>query len=75
MVKRIESTYVCPTPKIKWTYAKLQETALLYHTGSESSRIMLVLATNRPKDMDVAVLDRIDESVEFMSPGKSQNPS
>lgn len=24
-----------PTPKIKWTYAKLQETALLYHTRKE----------------------------------------
>lgn len=44
-------------------------TALLFHTGSASSKIMLVLATNRPGDLDRAVLDRIDESVQFDLPG------
>lgn len=45
-------------------------TALLYHTGETSSKLMLVLTTNRPMDIDVAVLDRIDESVEFPTPSK-----
>jgi ATPase family AAA domain-containing protein 3A/B len=33
----------------------------LYHTGSQSARFMLVLATNRPSDLDEALLDRMDE--------------
>ncbi|KAF4662251.1 ATPase AAA domaincontaining protein [Perkinsus chesapeaki] len=43
-------------------------TTMLYHTGTSSSQFMLVLATNRPGDLDAAVLDRIDESVEFGLP-------
>lgn len=43
-------------------------TALLYHTGAPSCRIMLILATNRPRDLDSAVLDRVDESVHFDLP-------
>ncbi|KAF4664873.1 ATPase AAA domaincontaining protein, variant 2 [Perkinsus olseni] len=43
-------------------------TTMLYHTGTPSSQFMLVLATNRPGDLDAAVLDRIDESVEFGLP-------
>lgn len=43
-------------------------TTMLYHTGTPSSQFMLVLATNRPGDLDSAVLDRIDESVEFGLP-------
>jgi len=44
-------------------------TTMLYHTGTQSSQFMMVLATNRPHDLDSAVLDRIDESVEFGLPG------
>jgi len=33
----------------------------LYHTGEQSNRFMLVLATNRPEDLDEALLDRMDE--------------
>jgi len=44
-------------------------TTMLYHTGTPSSQFMMVLATNRPHDLDGAVLDRIDESVEFGLPG------
>merc|ERR1719207_61351 len=40
-------------------------TTMLYHTGTPSKQFMLVLATNRPGDMDSAVIDRIDEAVEF----------
>jgi SpoVK/Ycf46/Vps4 family AAA+-type ATPase len=43
-------------------------TTMLYHTGTPSSQFMLVLATNRPGDLDSAILDRIDESVEFGLP-------
>jgi len=31
---------------------------------------MLILATNRPGDLDSAVVDRIDEAVEFGLPGQ-----
>jgi ATPase family AAA domain-containing protein 3A/B len=37
--------------------------ALLYRTGEASSRFMLVLATNRPGDLDRAVGDRVDEAM------------
>jgi len=43
-------------------------TTMLYHTGTPSSKFTMVLATNRPHDLDAAVLDRIDESVEFGLP-------
>lgn len=43
-------------------------TTMLYHTGTPSSQFMMVLATNRPNDLDSAALDRIDESVEFGLP-------
>jgi len=36
--------------------------ALLYQTGTQSTTFMLVLATNRPEDLDTAVLDRVDVS-------------
>jgi len=34
---------------------------VLYHTGGQSNDFMLVLATNRPEDLDEALLDRVDE--------------
>ena len=43
--------------------------ALLYQTGSQSHSFMLVLATNRPEDLDSAVLDRMDASVLVDIPG------
>eukprot|EP00927_Polykrikos_kofoidii_P037169 TRINITY_DN31344_c0_g1_i1.p1 TRINITY_DN31344_c0_g1~~TRINITY_DN31344_c0_g1_i1.p1 ORF type:complete len:888 (-),score=206.07 TRINITY_DN31344_c0_g1_i1:161-2824(-) len=43
-------------------------TTMLYHTGTQSSQFMLVIATNRPGDLDSAVLDRVDECVEFGLP-------
>lgn len=43
-------------------------TTMLYHTGTPTSQFMMVLATNRPNDLDAAALDRIDESVEFGLP-------
>jgi ATPase family AAA domain-containing protein 3A/B len=43
-------------------------TAFLFHTGTASSKFMLVIATNRPGDLDSAILDRIDERIEFPLP-------
>ena len=42
--------------------------AFLYHTSDPSYTFMLVLATNRPGDLDAAVLDRVDEAVEIPLP-------
>lgn len=46
--------------------------ALLYRTGDQSRDICLVLATNRPGDLDGAVTDRIDEVLEFPLPGEEE---
>ncbi|KAI5078095.1 hypothetical protein GOP47_0007919 [Adiantum capillus-veneris] len=46
--------------------------ALLYRTGDQSRDVVLVLATNRPSDLDVAVTDRIDEVIEFPLPGEEE---
>jgi len=40
----------------------------LHHTGTESARIAVVLATNVPSVLDRAVLDRMDEQFEFPLP-------
>ncbi|RVW51834.1 ATPase family AAA domain-containing protein 3 [Vitis vinifera] len=46
--------------------------ALLFRTGDQSREIVLVLATNRPGDLDSAVTDRIDEVIEFPLPGEEE---
>eukprot|EP01034_Spumella_vulgaris_P027884 gene27884-34667_t len=46
--------------------------ALLYQTGMPSTNFMLVLATNRPEDLDSAVLDRVDISLKISLPGLQQ---
>lgn len=43
--------------------------ATLYRTGDQSRDFVVVLATNRPGDLDPAVLDRMDEALEFPLPG------
>ena len=43
--------------------------ALLFRTGDQSRDYAVVLATNRPADLDAAVLDRMDEALEFGLPG------
>ena len=42
--------------------------ALLYHTGTATSKFMMVLATNRPEDLDSAITDRIDDALNFGLP-------
>ncbi|CAA7035775.1 unnamed protein product [Microthlaspi erraticum] len=46
--------------------------ALLFRTGDQSRDIVLVLATNRPGDLDSAVTDRIDEVIMFPLPGEEE---
>ncbi|XP_051140805.1 uncharacterized protein LOC127258146 [Andrographis paniculata] len=46
--------------------------ALLFRTGDQSRDIVLVLATNRPGDLDSAVTDRIDEVIEFPLPPEGE---
>ena len=46
--------------------------ALLHQTSSQSTKFMMVLATNRPEDLDAAVLDRIDDALEFPLPAFEQ---
>ncbi|XP_057976794.1 uncharacterized protein LOC131163947 [Malania oleifera] len=46
--------------------------ALLFRTGDQSRDIVLVLATNRPGDLDSAVADRMDEVIEFPLPEQEE---
>ena len=46
--------------------------SFLYRTGSPSDKVVLVMATNTPDQLDQAVHDRIDEVVGFGSPSKSE---
>jgi len=46
--------------------------AFLYRTGTESDQFMMVYASNQPSQFDGAVLDRIDEMVEFDLPGEHE---
>lgn len=42
--------------------------AILFRTGDQSRDFAVVLATNRPGDLDPAVIDRMDEVLEFPLP-------
>ena len=42
--------------------------AILFHTGVQSKKFMMVLATNRPQDIDAAIIDRIDDAMAFTLP-------
>jgi len=44
----------------------------LHHTGTESARVAVILATNIPSSLDRAVLDRMDEAFEFPIPQYDQ---
>ena len=46
--------------------------AFLYRTGTESSNFMMVYASNQPSQFDGAILDRIDEMVDFDLPAKHE---
>lgn len=40
--------------------------------GEQSRDFCVVLATNRPSDLDPAVIDRTDEAIEFGLPGRDE---
>lgn len=40
--------------------------------GEQSRDFCVVLATNRPSDLDPAVIDRTDEALEFGLPGREE---
>jgi len=42
--------------------------AFLFRTGTESDQFMMVYASNQPSQFDEAVMDRIDEMIEFDLP-------
>jgi ATPase family AAA domain-containing protein 3A/B len=42
--------------------------AFLFRTGTESNEFMMVYASNQPSQFDEAIMDRIDEMVEFDLP-------
>jgi len=46
--------------------------AFLHHTGTESDKFVVVLATNIREILDRAVLDRIDEGFEFGLPSAKE---
>ena len=49
--------------------------ALLSQTGNQSKSFMLILATNRPEDLDEAILDRIDITLHINLPESHQRLS
>jgi len=46
--------------------------AFLFRTGTESDQFMMVYASNQPSQFDEAVMDRIDEMVEFDLPAADE---
>ena len=46
--------------------------SFLYLTGSPSDKVILIMATNTPDQLDEAIHDRIDEVVGFGSPSKNE---
>jgi ATPase family AAA domain-containing protein 3A/B len=46
--------------------------AFLYRTGTESDKFMMIYASNQPSQFDPAILDRVDEMVEFGLPGADE---
>jgi ATPase family AAA domain-containing protein 3A/B len=46
--------------------------SFLYRTGSPSEKVVLVLATNNPDQLDEAIHDRVDEVVGFNLPNENE---
>lgn len=47
-------------------------TPLALPAGEQSRDFCVVLATNRPSDLDPAVIDRTDDAIEFGLPGNAE---
>lgn len=46
--------------------------SFLYRTGTPSEKVILVMATNNPEQLDEAIHDRIDEVVGFNLPSENE---
>lgn len=46
--------------------------AFLFRTGTESDQFMMVYASNQPSQFDEAIMDRVDEMVEFGLPAADE---
>ena len=46
--------------------------SFLYRTGTPSDKVVIVMATNNPEQLDEAVHDRIDEVVGFQRPNENE---
>jgi ATPase family AAA domain-containing protein 3A/B len=53
-------------------YMRHSVNSFLYRTGSPSERVVLIMATNNPDQLDEAVHDRIDEVVGFNLPNENE---
>jgi len=75
LANTITSAGLCPTRGRKTFHPAAAQglraalNAALFRTGDQSRDFAVVLATNRPADLDPAVLDRMDEALEFPLPG------
>jgi ATPase family AAA domain-containing protein 3A/B len=53
-------------------YMRYAINSFLYRTGTPSERVILVMATNNPEQLDEAIHDRIDEVVGFNLPTENE---
>ena len=53
-------------------YMRHSINSFLYRTGTPSEKVILVMATNNPEQLDEAVHDRIDEVVGFNLPNENE---
>jgi len=53
-------------------YMRHSINSFLYRTGTPSERVILVMATNNPEQLDEAIHDRIDEVVGFTKPNENE---
>ena len=67
--RRVDEAHAAPGGDASHSGSRAAVNAFLARTSSQSTRVMLVLATNRPHDLDAAVLDRVDATIEFPMPG------
>ena len=53
-------------------YLRHTVNSFLYRTGTPSEKLIVVMATNNPEQLDDAIHDRIDEVVNFNLPNENE---
>ena len=53
-------------------YLRHTVNSFLYRTGTPSEKLIVVMATNSPEQLDDAIHDRIDEVVSFGIPNENE---